>query len=448
MEPAGVALLGLALVPPLLVLGVPIAVVLAAVACGGIFIIYAWPPFLPFAPAAAWEPTATVLATAPYDFLASYTLAALPLFILLGHLAHRAGFTGDVYKAMRLVAGRVPGGLAVATVLGCGGFSAVSGSSVACAGTMARVGIPAMRAAGYAPALAAGSVAAGGTLGSLIPPSVLLILFGVFAEESIARLFVAAVVPGLLSLAGYVAVILLWARLRPAAAPVPDDAALPAGERRRAMLRCWPVAALFALTVGGIYGGAFTPTEAAGVGVTATLALGLGLGRLAGTDIAAALGESVRQTASLFAIAMAGKLFVVFMALSGLPQALLDWLAAGQPPPAMVLAGIIALYLGLGMVLEPLGIVLLTLPLTIPVAEAQGLDLVWFGVLVVKLLEMGLVTPPIGLNAFVIHGVAGRDAPLGAIFRGAAWFLLADAAVVALLLAAPALALALPAVMM
>ncbi len=448
MEPATLGWLGLTAVPVLLLAGVPIAVTLATVAGGGIFLVYAWRPFLPFAPEAAWEPTAALLATAPYDFLDSHTLAALPLFLLLGHLAHAAGFTGDVYKAVRLWTGRLPGGLAVASLLGCGGFSAVSGSSVACAGMMARVAIPEMNAAGYARPLSAGAVAAGGTLGSLLPPSILLILFGIFAEQSIAALFMAAVVPALLSLAGYLAVVAAWVRLRPDAAPTPPEAAAAdAGARAAALRRCWPLAALFVLTTGGIYAGAFAPTEAAGVGVAATLALGLGLGRLPLPAIGAALSESVRQAAALFAIAMAGKLFVVFMALSEVPALLMDWIAADGPPPALVLAGIVALYLGLGMVLDPLGIVLLTLPLTVPVVEAYGLSLVWFGVLVVKLLEMGLVTPPVGLNAFVINGVAGGQAPLGDIFRGAAWFLLSDAAVVALLLAAPAVALWLPKMM-
>ncbi|MEQ8602821.1 MAG: TRAP transporter large permease [Marivibrio sp.] len=446
MDPVTIGLFALAAVLILLILRTPIAVALGVVATVGIFLIFAWRPYMPFNPDAAWRPTFSLLANSPYAFITSYTLSTVPLFIFMGHLAYQAGFTTDIYHAARVWLTRVPGGVAMASVVGCGGFSAITGSSVACAAAMGRIAIPEMLRFGYDKALASGSVAIGGTLGSLIPPSILFILFGIFAEESIAELFIAAVIPGLLSLLGYVVVIFIWAKLKPAHAPTPEED-LTRAVRLDALKRCWAILVLFAVVIGGIYLGVFTPTEAAGVGAIACLALGLVLRRLNGAGIVAALKESAFQTSMIFAIAIGGKLFVNFMALTGIPAYLIDVISASDVEMWMVMGLIVLLYIGLGMFLDPIGIILLTLPLTLPIVETYGLSFIWFGVIVVKLLEIGLVTPPIGLNVFVIKSIVEKQVSLEAIFKGVSLFLAADAIVLGLLLGFPALSLWLPSLM-
>ena len=436
MEPLTVGLYGLAATLVMLALRVPIAAALGTAAAAGIFVIFAWRPGQPFVAEWAWQPTFSLLANNPYAFITSYTLSTIPLFIFMGHLAYEAGFTTDIYRAARLWLARLPGGVAMASVVGCGGFSAITGSSVACAAAMGRIAIPEMLRFGYARSLAAGSVAIGGTLGSLIPPSVLFILYGIFAEQSIAKLFIAAILPGILSLAAYLVVIYIWVRLRPGAAPIPDEE-ITRAERMRALKDCWAIITLFVVVVGGIYVGLFTPTEAAGMGAAATLVLGVVLGRLKLAGIYAALKDSVYQSSMIFVIAIGGKLFVNFIALTGLAGDITAWIETSGVSVFMVMGFIVVMYIFLGMFLDPIGIILLTLPLTIPIVETFGFSLIWFGVVVIKLLEIGLVTPPIGLNVFVIKSIVGDRVPLESIFGGVAWFLLIEIFVLAAIIAVP-----------
>lgn len=440
MDPLTVGLIALPATLVLLALRVPIAAALGTVASVGIFIIFAWRPGAGFHPEWAWQPTFSLLVNNPYAFITSYSLSTVPLFIFMGHLAFEAGFTTDIYRAARLWLSRLPGGVAMASVLGCGGFSAITGSSVACAAAMGRIAIPEMLTFGYSKSLAAGSVAIGGTLGSLIPPSVLFILYGIFAEQSIAKLFIAAVIPGLISLFAYLVVIYIWVRIKPEAAPVPKEI-VTRQERIGALGKCWAIVALFVVVIGGIYAGFFTPTEAAGIGASATLLLGIVLGRLNLTRMLAALKESVYQTSMIFAIAIGGKLFVNLIALTGMASAITSWIDASNASIFIVLGLIVVMYIILGMFLDPIGIILLTLPLTIPIVESYGLSLIWFGVVVVKLLEIGLVTPPIGLNVFVIKSIVGDRVKLESIFAGVAWFLCAEVVVLGLILFVPALSL-------
>ncbi len=446
MDPVNLGIIALAAVLFLLILRVPIAVSLGVVASVGIFLIFAWRPGAAFNPDVAWRPTFSLLANSPYSFLTSYTLSTVPLFVFMGHLAYQAGFTTDIYRAARVWLSHVPGGVAMASVVGCGGFSAITGSSVACAAAMGRIAIPEMLRFGYDRSLASGSVAIGGTLGSLIPPSILFILYGIFAEESIAKLFIAAVIPGLLSLAGYLVVIYLWARARPEQAPKPDEE-ISLGDRIDALKRCWAIVTLFAVVIGGIYLGLFTPTEAAGVGAIMCLLLGVVLKRLTFGGLIDALKESAFQTSMIFAIAIGGKLFVNFMALTGIPAFLIEFIGSSNLEMWMVLGMIVLLYIGLGMFLDPIGIILLTLPLTLPIVESYGLSLIWFAVIVVKLLEIGLVTPPIGLNVFVIKSIVEKSVSLEAIFKGVALFLVADLILLLALLYFPSLSLFLPSLM-
>lgn len=440
MDPLTVGIIGLIATLVLLAIRVPIAAALGVVASVGIFVIFAWRPGAEFAPQWAWQPTFSLMANNPYAFITSSTLSTIPLFILMGHLAFEAGFTTDIYRAARLWLARLPGGVAMASVMGCGGFAAITGSSVACAAAMGRIAIPEMLRFGYSKSLASGSVAIGGTLGSLIPPSVLFILYGIFAEQSIAKLFIAAIIPGLLSLAAYILVIYIWVRLRPADAPVPDEE-ITRADRMKALRDCWAIITLFVVVVGGIYIGLFTPTEAAGIGAGATLVLGVLLGRLKLGGIVAALKESVFQSSMIFVIAIGGKLFVNFIALTGLAADITLWIETSGVSVLAVMALIVVLYIFLGMFLDPIGIILLTLPLTIPIVETFGFSLIWFGVVVIKLLEIGLVTPPIGLNVFVIKSIVGDKMRLETIFGGVSWFLLAEIFVLAAILFIPALSL-------
>lgn len=442
MDPVSIGFLSLAFVLVLLFLRVPIAFALGAVAVVGIFLIYAFQSGS-FQPQWAWKPTFSLLGNSPYAFISSYTLSTIPLFILMGHLAFEAGFTTDIYKAARLWMTRVPGGVAAASVVGCGGFSAITGSSVACAAAMGRIAIPEMLKFGYSKALASGSVAIGGTLGSLIPPSIFFILYGIFARQSISELFMAAVIPGLLSLLGYLIVIAIWAKLYPDAAPNPKER-ITAAERWSALGKCWTMLAIFGTVIGGIYTGFFTATEAAGVGTITTLFLGWALGRLSIPKTLAAMKETATQTSMIFTIAIGGWLFVNFVALTGLSAFLTGWITDSGVSFFWVMVFLVIMYLLLGMFLDPIGIILLTLPVTLPIMDSFGMSLIWFGVVVVKLLEMGLVTPPIGINVFVIKSIVEDKVPLETIFRGIAVFLLSDIVIVALLIGFPALSLVLP----
>lgn len=440
MDPITLGIIAICVAFGLLLLRVPIAVALGVTATIGAFVYF----YIQIGDASeALRPAFSLVGNAPYSFINSYTLATIPLFVFMGHLAFEAGFTTDIYRAARLFLARVPGGLAMASVVGCGGFSAITGSSVACAAAMGRIAIPEMRKAGYSPALASGSVASGGTLGSLIPPSILFILYGVFTEQSIEQLFFAGIVPGLLSLLGYMTVIAIWSLRWPGAAPSPSHKILWE-EKLRALMQCWAIVLIFLLVIGGIYLGWFSPTESAAVGAFATMVLGLVLGRLNRRNIFAALKECTFQTSMIFTIAIGGKIFTSFISLTTIPEAVTTFITANDLSLPMVLALIVLLYLVLGMFLDPIGIILLTLPVTVPIIENYNLSLIWFGVIVVKMLEIGLITPPIGLNVFVIKSVAGKSIPLELIFKGIIAFLIADIIVVVLLLAFPDLSLFMP----
>ncbi|MFZ9988735.1 MAG: TRAP transporter large permease [Burkholderiaceae bacterium] len=446
MNPVDVGLGALALTVFLLLIRTPIAAALGVSATIGTFIVFAWRPGAEFSFSAAVRPTMSLLANAPFSFITNFSLATVPLFILMGHLAHEAGFTKNIYEAARLWLARLRGGVAMASVVGCGGFSAITGSSVACAAAMGRIAVPEMLKFGYAPTLATGAVAIGGTLGSLIPPSVLFILYGVFAEQSIGRLFIAAVIPGLISLLAYLVVIYIWATLRKNDAPTPNER-FSWAEKFAAIKDCWGIVFIFIAIIGGIYGGLFTPTEAAGIGASLTLLLGVATKRLNLSAIAAALKESVFQSSMIFLIAVGGKLYVSFIALTGMSANFVDWLNHSGYSLALVMLLIILLYLVLGMFLDSIGIILLTLPIVLPVVEAYNLSLIWFGVVVIKLLEIGLVTPPIGLNVFVIKSIAPKSVQLETIFRGISFFLIAEVFVLGAIVLFPQLSLWLPSAM-
>ncbi|WP_334129375.1 TRAP transporter large permease [Sneathiella sp.] len=443
MDPFMLGIAGFLLVILLLVLRVPIAYSLGAVAVGCTFLFYAWPTGGEFNAAAGWRSAAAIVTANSYAFVHSFELTMVPLFILLSQVAFHARITTDIYNAARVWLAKLPGGLAIASIMGCGGFSAITGSSVACAAAMGRICTPEMLRAGYGPRLATSSVAVGGTLGSLIPPSVPFILYGIFTETSISKLFLAGVLPGFVSIVGYIIVVMLWVKINPAEAPTYEEERVP-GARRRAALQAWPAVVLFLLIVVGIYGGFFTTTEAAAVSAGLAVVMGFMLRRLTWATFFESLKETAYQTAMIFMIVFGAKIFVSFISLTEVSPWIIHHIEAAKVSDWLVVAIICLMFLVLGMFLDPIGILLLTLPFSVPLIENMGMDLIWFGVIVVKLLEIGLITPPVGLNAFVIKAVVGRDVELSAIFSGIMRFLVAEIIILMLLLLIPAISLLLP----
>lgn len=382
-----------------------------------------------------------VLSSAAFESIFPYSLSVIPLFVAMGVFAARAGLSAALFGAANAFVGRLRGGLALATVGACAGFGAICGSSLATAATMCRVAYPEMRSRGYDPGLAAASVAAGGTLGVLIPPSILLVIYGLLTEQSIGALFAAALLPGLLATGLYMLAVAVALRLKPSLAP-PASSGEPA-ERRQTLREVRPVALLFLVVIGGIYGGIFSPTEAAAVGAAGTALLAWTRGRLSPQVLADCVAETARITGMIFFVLVGAAVFNYFIETTGLPQALVGWIeAAGLGAvPAMLL--ILLFYIILGCFMDSLSMILLTVPFIFPVVLALGWDPVWFGIIVVTVAELGLITPPVGMNLFVIQGTAG-DIDMPTIIRGLPPFVLADIVRLLILLAFPGIALWLP----
>jgi C4-dicarboxylate transporter DctM subunit len=446
VDPLILGLVGFACALLLLMLRVPIAFSLAGVSSVFILLFFAMRDG-GFDIARAVAPTLTMVSANTFDLVHSYDLSMIPLFVLLGHIAYHTGITTDIYYAARVWLKRLPGGVAMASVFGCGGFSAITGSSIACASAMGKICVPEMLRMGYDKRLATSTVAVGGTLGSLIPPSILFIVYGIFTEMSVSRLFLAGVIPGLLSLVGFLVVIYLWVKRNPEAAPV-DDTILAQGERRKAAIKCWPAVLLFTIIIGGIYGGLFTATEAAAISAFSVIIIGSVQKRLNWQQFVLSIKETCTQTTSIFFIAAGAKIFVGFVALTGMAPALVGLVEAADVSLWQLMIMIAAVYFLLGMFLDPLGIMVLTLPFLIPMVDGYGLDLIWFGVVVIKLLEISLITPPVGLNVFVIASVTEPKVAVYDIFMGVARFLMMDIIVLIAIIAFPILSLLLPRLMM
>ncbi len=382
-----------------------------------------------------------LLQTVPLSSVASYSLCVIPFFILMGEICFHSGLSDKLYRAAYRWVGHWPGGLAIATVLACGAFSAVSGSSLATAATMGTVALPEMRRYGYRDTLATGCIAAGGTIGILIPPSVILIIYGVLVEVPIAELFFAGIVPGLISLLYYVIAILIWTRLRPDLGPRAPRFA--ARQRLRSLAGTWEVLVLFIIVMGGIYGGWFTPTEAGAIGAAGALVFGLIRRRISGQNLKSSLLATGRTTAMVFLVVVGTAVFGYFLTSTQIPMRLAQWAANLPVPPFVVISAIIACCFVLGCVMGTLPLVFITVPIFAPVVESLGYDLVWFGVVMVVVSEIGLITPPVGMNVFIMKGVAD-DVPLTTIFKGIFPFLLADLARLITIITFPALTLFLP----
>ncbi len=379
----------------------------------------------------------------PYQFSANWVLSSIPMFLFLGYICHQTNLTTGLFKAARAWTSALPGGLAIASILGSAGFAAVSGSSVACSAAMGRIAVPEMLKHKYHPELATGTIAVAGTIGALIPPSIILILYGIIARVSISDLFLGGIAIGVLTTLTYILVVLIRIKLNPDLAPS-KDVSMTMAMRIYALKDTWPIVVVMVGIFGGLFGGVFTPTEAGAVG--AFLACGIALLRseLTLARFVEAARETMITTASLIIIAIGASLLTRFLVLSGTGDFLSDAILSISGNPALLMLGIVLIYLVLGMFLEPIGSMLLTLPIFLPVVDEIGWSALWFGVIVTKLLEIGMITPPVGMNVFVVKGVVGDGVSLEAIFRGVAWFIIADLILVIGLYAFPGIVSILP----
>lgn len=425
MDPMTIGVVALITVLVLILLRVPIAVSLILVSVVGIWAIV------------GERPAMSMLSTVPYNFAASWTLSSVPMFLFMGYVAYHSGLTRGMFEGARAWLGWMPGGLAIASLAGAGGFAAVTGSSIACSAAIGRIAVPEMHRQGYDIRIATGSVAAGGTIGALIPPSILLILFGIQAEVSITKLFVGGLIVGLISLALYIGAVLITYMLAPNRLPRAQAGSWQ--ERWDGVREVWPVILMILVVFGGLFSGLFTATEAGAVGAVIAVIVGLARRTLSWDAFKESAVDTLLSSGSLFMIAIGANLFTRLVALSGLSR----WIGSGIEGLGLGVLGILILitliYLALGMFLEPIGAMLLTLPLFLPLIEAQGVDVIWFGILLAKLLEIGMITPPVGLNVFVIHSVAKDLVRLEQIFAGILPFLAADLLLVIGMLATYAL---------
>lgn len=379
----------------------------------------------------------------PFEFGASWSLSAVPMFLLMGSIAYHTGLTGSLFKAARLWTAWLPGGLAVATNFAAAGFAAASGSSLATAAAMGRLAIPEMLKLRYDKALATGVVAASGTLGALIPPSIMFVLYGWFTETSIGALLLAGVFPGLLTAFVYATMIIGRCTVYPDLAPRVNDH-VTWGERFTVLLDVWPIPVLILGVVGGIYSGIASATEAAALGALFAAIIGLVRRQLTWQAFKTSVLEALESTAAIFFVAIGALLLTRLLAFAGLPTIMAESIGDWAVDPLLLVVGVSIVYLILGCFLDPLGLMLLTLPVFLPMFEALNLDLIWIGVIIVKYIEIGLLTPPVGLNAYVVKGVVGDAVPLTTIFRGLAWFIAAEAMIMTLLIAFPEISLWLP----
>ena len=429
MSAAGIGFLALFL---LLAIGVPLGYAMALTG------------FVGFGLLVGFGPASYSVGQVVVDNVTSYGFSVLPLFILMGNFVARSRLAEDLFSAADAFVGHRRGGLAMATVLACGGFSSVCGSSVATAATMVKIALPPMRRRGYADSLATASIAAGGTLGILIPPSTVMVIYGILTGVDIGKLFAAGIIPGIVAVACLLTGIVAATGLEPALGPRGDRQ----GWRRRlvALRQTWGIVVLFALVMGGIYTGVFTATEAAGIGAAGAFSFALLRKLLGWDDLLRALVETARTTALMFVILFGALLFSNFIEAAGLPTALSGWIAGLDVAPIVVIAAIVAIYLVLGCALESISMILLTVPIFFPIVVALKFDPVWFGILVVMVTEISMITPPVGLNIFVINAMA-PEVPAGTVIRGLVPFICGEIAVIVALVFVPELATFLPSMM-
>jgi tripartite ATP-independent transporter DctM subunit len=429
VSPEAYGPIGFAVVVALIALRVPVALAMALVGTVGSILL------------GGWSRSAYILGNLPFEAVSTDGMEVVPLFIFMGVFATYSGMSRNLYGGVQALIGHWRGGIAMATIGASAGFGAICGSSLATVATIGRVAMPEMRQRHYADSLAAASVAAGGTLGVLIPPSIILILYAILTGQSIGALFAAALVPGILAAALYMAAILVQVLRNPALGPAGERMRL--GERLGALGRVWDAALLIFLVIGGIYGQIFSPTEAAAVGAGGALVITALRGNLTGSVLLRGIAETAGMTGMIFLILIGATIFNYFIELSGLTSVLTRTIEAAGLPPLGVLLAVIAFYLVLGCFMDALSMVLLTVVPMFQLVTGLGYDPVWFGILVVTVAEIGLITPPIGMNLFIIQGVV-PGLRIGTVMSGIVPFVLADVVRIGLLIAFPALALFLP----
>ena len=423
------AIIGFVALFALMLLRVPIGMAMGLVGVSG------------FAYLAGGGPALKIVGHTSMRTVTDFNFAVVPLFLLMGSFATTSGMSSELFRAGNAFLGHLRGGLGIATIAACGGFAAICGSSVATAATFSRVAYPEMRRYGYRESFSTGVIAAGGTLGIMIPPSTVFAIYGLITEQDIGRLFIAGIVPGILAMLMYMGTVTLMGRLRPDYLPPGKHTSW--AERVTSISEIWSTLLLFAFVIGGIYGGAFTATEAAGMGAVGAFILGVVRGRLSRQDIRRSLLDTTRVTAAVFTILIGALLFGYFLTITQTPQkitALLTGLGIGRYG---VLAVIMFMYLVLGCIMDALAMIILTVPIILPVIKELGFDPIWFGVIIVMTVELGLISPPVGMNIFVIKSVIG-DVKISTIFSGVLPFIVTDIVRLAILIAFPILALWLP----
>ncbi len=429
MSQVEIGIIGLILVFALIAIGLPVAFSMGVIGVAGVWVII------------SGSAAAAKLAHIPFQVVTSYDFAALPLFIFMAHIVFVSGLATDIYNLAAKWLGHHPGGLAIASVGAAAGFAAVSASSTATSATIGLVAIPEMKRYKYQPALATGCVAAGGTMGALIPPSGMLIIYGLITESSIGRLFAAGIVPGVLEALFYMTTIYTLCRLKPSLGPRGPRYRFK--EKVAAFGSCGEVIGLVALVLGGLLIGWFTPSEAGAVAAFGAIIFSMLRKRLNWEKFGQAAVDTIKTSGMIYCILIGAMLFKYFMALSTMPVMVADFIGGLAVPPLVVIIAMMVVYVMLGCIMDVLAMVLLTMPVFFPMIVGLGFDPIWFGIVIVRMTEIGAITPPVGINVYVISGVA-PDVPLSTIFKGIIPFLIADLFHVALLLLVPAVTLFLP----
>jgi tripartite ATP-independent transporter DctM subunit len=424
-----VAILGFAVLFVLMLLRVPVGMAMGLVGVGG------------FAYLAGGTPALKIVGHTSMRSVTDWNFAVVPLFLLMGSFATNSGMSRELFRTANAYLGHLKGGLGIATIAACGGFSAICGSSVATAATFSRVAYPEMRRYGYPQSFATGVIAAGGTLGIMIPPSTVLAVYGIITEQDIGKLFIAGIVPGIIAVLMYMATITVIGRLRPGYLPAGKPA--PWSERVASLRDIWATSLLFLFVIGGIYGGVFTPTEAAGMGAAGAFIIGVIRRRLSGREMVQSLLEATRTTAAVFTVLIGALLFGYFLTITQTPQKVTEFFTGLGIGRYGVLVLIMLMYLVLGCLMDALAMIILTVPIVFPVIKELGFDPIWFGVIIVMVAELGLMHPPVGMNIFVIKSVV-EDVKISTIFYGVIPFIVTDLLRLALLIAFPILALWLP----
>lgn len=431
MSDIAIGFTGLASLFSLIALRVPIGIALIIVSFVGIWALI------------GVEVALSSLGIIPYNFASNWTLSSVPLFLFLGFICYHAQLTQGMFRAARAWLAGVPGGLAIASIFGSAGFAAVSGSSIACSAAMGRIAVPEMIRYKYDPGLATGTVAVAGTIGALIPPSIIMILYGVISQTSVSQLFLGGVAAGVITMVGYVLVVWIRVKINPDIAHDVTEQ-VPMEEKIRSLKDTWPLFFIMFGIFGGLFAGIFTPNEAGAIGASLACIVALTKGKMTWDVFKASVLETLVTTSALLIIAVGASLLTRFLVFSGAGDYISDLILSFEASDLLIVIGIALIYLALGMFLEPIGAMLLTLPIVLPVIESTQYSLVWFGVVLTKLLEVGMITPPVGMNVFVIKSVVGNLVSTAQIFKGILWFLAMDLVIVAVLIAAPDIVMYLP----